>query len=570
MVQIKTITQGDFVNGISNEINKGSFWFCKDLDIDTRNPFVLPSYKLFLENKSENNPILDEIFSSTIFDGKIVATNKSAEKIIYKGTNNWDTLHTMTGVTNALGVCGDTDKSSGTEVGKLYYASNSHAGMYAAGGLWTDNWQAFTVSNDGARVPILKFLKYMCFGNKNYLATWDIGSSAWNAARLTLPLGYNITWMKAKTDYLVICAHHDLNGSMLFLWDGDATTYNLAIPLGNVKSYGADMQNDEIYTITSDGWISRLASNSYLEKQCRLPDFSDSEFIDYSIYPDAIKFYQGLLLIGLNGWSTLAKRYMFGGIWAFNPLTKSIYHKHSISSGEVTGRTITSILPNDLTNSILRIVWTDGTNYRVDVMDNDGALNVITEGAILVTDMIDCGDPAIGKRFKMFILNFLRQLSNNASEKIIVRCNTSEKYVKKVVSVVSGSTNYFVLTGSNSLDVNVGDEVVISEGDGAGNIRNIIAKEASGANWKYTVDSALSSNKEYSSSTYLAISEFFKIEPEILGSENINATHRILRFMKRSRKIQFKIEFCNPPSQTESKTGLANWSLAFIKDVILK
>lgn len=570
MLSPQRIKKSSFLKGMMNEMNPGDFWFCKDVDIDTMDPYIVPSHQLFLENKSEDYPIIDEIFSSTIFDGKIIATNKSAEKIIYKGTDNWDTLHTMTGVTNALGVFGDTDKSSGTEVGKLYYASNSHAGMYAAGGSWTDNWQTFTVSNDGARVPITKFLKYICFGNKNYLATWDIGNTAWNAARLTLPLGYNITWMKAKTDYLVICAHHDLNGSMIFIWDGDATTYNLAIPLGNVKSYGADMQNDEIYTVTSDGWLSKLVSNSYLEKQCRLPDFSDSEFISYSIYPDAIKFYQGLLLIGLNGWSTLTKRYMFGGVWAFNPLTKSLYHKHSISSGEVTGRTITSILPNDLTNSILRIVWTDGTNYRVDVLSNAGVLNIKTEGSILVTDFIDGGEPAIGKRFKMFILNFLKQMTNNAAEKYIVRYNTSEQYVKKVVTCVSGSTNYFILTGSNSADVNVGDEVTITQGDGAGNIRNIISKEASGANWKFTVDAALSSSKQYSSSSIIAISEFFKITPEILGSENIDANHRILRFSKRSRKIQFKIEFCTPPGQTTPKVGLADWTAVFIKDVRLK
>ena len=570
MLSEREVKKSDFVKGISNEINVGDFWFSKDMDIDVQNPFIVPSHKLFLVNKSEDYAIIDEIYSSSIFDGKIVATNKSEEKIIYKGTDNWDTLRTMTGVTNALGVFGDTDKSSGTEVGKLYYASNSHAGMYAAGGSWTDNWQAFTVSNAGARVPIEKFLKYICFGNKNYLATWDIGASTWNASRLTLPLGYNITWIKAKRDYLVIGCHHDLKGSAIAIWDGNSTTYNSFISLGNIKSFGADVYNDTLYTVTSDGWISRLAENTYLEQISRLPDYSDSEFLAFTIYPDAIKFYQGLLLIGLNGWSTLAKRYMFGGIWAFNPLTKSLYHKHSISSGEVTGRTITSILPNDLTNTILRIVWNDGTNWRVDVMDNDGVLNVITQGAILVTEQIDGGEPAIGKRFKKFIVNFIKQLTDSASSKVIVRYNTSESYNKKVCVCVSGSTNYFVLTGSNSVDVNVGDEVTIVQGYGAGQIRNITAKEASGANWKFTVDSVLTSSYEYSSATTIMIAEFFKIEPEILGSENIDATHRILRFMKRARKIQFKIEVCNPSGQTTPKVGIANWTATFVPDVRLK
>ena len=569
MLSEREVKKSDFVKGISNEINVGDFWFSKDMDIDIQNPFIVPSFKFFRETGSDYNEDFDNMISSTIYNGQHVSVNSLLGKILYKSTT-WGVLHTVSGVQYTLGVFGDTDKSSGTEVGKLYYASNTRAGLYTQGGSWDDTWQTFETSNLGARVPIQKFLKYICFGNKNYLATWDIGNSVWNATRLTLPLGYNITWIKAKRDYLVIGCHHELNGSAVVLWDGNSTTYNSFIPLGNIKSFGADVYNDTLYTVTSDGWISRLAENTYLEKESRLPDYTDSEFLAFTICPDAIKFYQGLLLIGNNGWSTLIKRYMFGGIWAFNPLNKSLYLKHSISSGECINKTITSILSNDLTNKDLRIAWTTGTVNTIDILSNSGSLNVISEGAILVTEQIDGGEPAIGKRFKKFIVNFIKQLTDSVESKVIVRYNTSEAYNKKVVTCVSGSTNYFVLGGVSALDVNVGDEVTIVNGAGAGQIRNITAKEASGANWKFTVDSALSSSYEYSSATTIMIAEFFKIEPEILGSENIDATHRILRFMKRARKIQFKIEVCNPTGQTTPKVGIANWTATFVPDVRLK
>lgn len=571
----KIATIKDFSKGPMNKLSAGSFYHSQNIEFDRRNPYIIPAHRFFQEKAFDE---FDYITGSTNYDNSSYLCNTNGK--IFKNTaGTWNLIHTVTpAVCNAI--FGDSILDAGTETGNLYYVSNTNVGKFDGLG-WTDAWQTLKVNNGSNQATIIKFLKFICISNLEYLAVYDIGADSFNNERLKMPNGFNIKWMKATTDFLIIGANHSTLGGIIVLWDGISTTYNSVIDLGDVLSYGADVDNNICYILTDDGWISSLTGgSSNLQKLQRLPDYEDRELSSHSprlINANAIKFYNGLLYFGMTGAiKDLNKRYTYSGIYVYDPIKNVTYFKNALSGLGVIGNTESTpgainLIHIDTYTNLLRVAWSGGNSAIpiVDILkDSSGSKTHYQFGAFIITNFID-GNTAGRKRFMQVITNLLTELPELSTAKVIIRYSESDKISKKIVKVLSGSTNYFLIGIANSEDIDVGDEVCITDGQGISQIRNITKKEVSGVNYKFTVDRALDNSKEFDSSTYVSISDFKLIE--ILSGDTFRKDSKLSKFHFRGKRIRLKIEFCSPQtSGAGDSIGLRDISSVFVEDKIIK
>ena len=564
----------DFSKGAMNKLNAGSFYHSQNIEIDDQYPYLTNGYRMFQEGTGDN---VKNIIASANFYNTVYASNADG-KIIRKETSGWVLMRENSKPYGGLGLLGDSNMVSGSETGYLYYVSNNYIGRHD-GSNWVDDWQRLKTSNNGKASPTEKFLKFLCFGNGKYLAVYDLGSSSFNNERLTLPDGYVIRWIKSTTDYLIIGADHASRGGIIIIWDGISTTYNSLIDLGSTISLGADVYNNICYIITNDGWISRLEGYSGLVNLSQIPDADDIDF-NMSISHDAVKFYRGVLHFGISGNSvSLKKRYHWGGVWAYNPKTNAIFLKNILSDGGIigiVGRGVTfigSIIVNSIGVKYLRVAWSNGNDYFIDVNTYSAAgRRTNPYGSFIITNLIG-GKTTIRKRFIQVIMNMMKELPDSSNAKIIIRYSEDEEISKKIITnVISGASNYFILSSGDANNVNIGDEVYIVGGGinaGAGQIRNITKKELSGANYKFTVDRSLSDDAIFKNISILSISEFKLIE--IISGNEYRKASKLLKFHNRSKQIRLKVELYSPTGTTsQSEVGISNISTVFVEDKVIK
>lgn len=566
--------------GLGNLNAEGMFWWSQGLDFEASPPFLRVASKMIKEADSASVPTLADVYWGTIFDSTNYVNNMLDGKIFRYNYPSWTEVHDNVNAWGGLGLFGDSQIDNYVEKGYLYYASNGYAGRYDANAAtWNDSWQSFAVSNSAELCPINKFLKFICFGNQRYLAVWDQGAGTWNSTRITLPLGYKIRWLQPLTDYLVICAHHNAFGSALFFWDGYSQTYNRVIQLPQVRALAGVVDKNALYIITSDGWINAF-NGVGLIKLARFPDIQlDANYASLlSINPDAFKVFQGVLLIGkgASGYD-MSKRFIPGGIWVFNPVTKALYFKHTMSNNSFTNASgfgvisVGSILV-DTGGQIFRAAWYKGGGsgaYVIDASMDQGSARPYNWGAILVTPLLD-DEPYLRKRFKQVILNFWKPLVNTSFARIVIKYNTSEQYQKYTQYATGGSSTYFDLSflpGSPPY-YEVGDEITVLSGGGAGQIRHVASIDT--ALKRIYVDETLYNGESYDSNSYILLSSFKKIAT-LKGSDYPAAVNKLLRFNARSKKIQLKIEIWSPSGFIgEWDMGISDISTVYIPDRIIK
>lgn len=572
----KIVTIKDFSKGPSNKLSSGSFYHTQNIEFDRKNPHIIPAHRFFEEQTFNQF----EYFTGSANYGNSSYISNNYGKIFKNTTGVWNLIHTVTpAICN--GIFGDSMIVGGTELGYLYYVSNTNIGRFDGTG-WTDAWQTLKVNNVSNQSSIVKFLKFICISNLEYLAVYDIGASSFNNERIKMPNGFNIKWMKATTDFLIIGANHSTLGGIIVLWDGISTTYNSVIDLGNITSHGADVDNNVCYILTDDGWISALVGNSSnLQKLQRFPDYENQDFGSGNsprlINANAVKFHNGLLYFGMTGAiKDINKRYTYSGIYVYDPIKNIIYFKNSLSGLGVVGNDqktpgAINLIHIDTYTDILRVGWS-GENSSIPIIDIDsnssGFKIAYPYGSFIITNFID-GNTATRKRFMQIITNLLTELPELSTAKVIIRYSESDKISKKIVKVLSGSTNYFLISISDSEDIDVGDEVCITDGQGISQIRNITKKEVSGVNYKFTIDRALDNSKEFDSSTYVSISDFKLIE--ILSGDTFRKDSKLSKFHFRGKRIRLKIEFCSPQtSGAGDSIGLRDISSVFVEDKIIK
>lgn len=562
-----------FHKGLGNLNAEGMFWWAQNLDFEMTSPYLRVAQKLLKETDSAAVATLADIYWGTIFDSTNYAINMLDGKIFKYNYPSWSEVHDNANAWGGLGLFGDSQINNYTEEGFLYYASNGYAGRYVkTTDTWTDSWQSFAVSNNAELCPITKFLKFICFGNQRYVAAWDTGASSWNATRITLPLGYKIKWFAPLTDYLVICAYSNAYGAALFFWDGISSTYNRVLQLPNLSAPAGVVDKNRLYVITGDGWIN-LFDGSGLTKLNRFPDMEAGD-INISINPDAVKVSKGVILIGMRAHGfNMEKRWYAGGIWCFNPETRALYFKHTMSHGGITNISGTGVITIgsimlSVNGDAFRAAWYKGGGsgqYIIDVNNDTGSFKPYDWNAIIVSPLFD-DEPYRRKRFIQQVLNFWKPMPDSSFARYVVKYSTEEKYQKYSAYATGGGSNYFTMSFVPTAYIKVGYEVTVVAGNGAGQIRHITAISGN----QVTVDETLYGGAQYDNTCYLLFTPFQKIGV-IKGNENVNAVNKLFRFNARAKKIQIKVEIWSPSGYTgQWDLGLSDMSTVYVPDRIIK
>ena len=550
-----------FHKGISNLNADGSFWFSNGLDIDQYPPYIKVSNKFFKETDSVLLPALDEPWGMAYFNNRYYMANRNNGKIFENTFSSWVEVHDNVNIWGGSGMFADEDY--------LYYAGSTWIGRYDKT-TWTDSWQSLNVNTAFDPVPITKFLKFICFGNKQYMAAWDTAASSWNPNRLTLPSGYVIRWLAPLTDYLVVSAHHESQGSALFFWDGYSQTYNRVLQLTQTECLSGVVDKNVLYMVMRDGWICRF-NGTGIEKLNRFPDMDYQDYIN--ILAQCVKVYQGMIYIakGSNTFET-TRRHHFCGIWVFNPATNALYYKHRFSNNAVNNHTggVSSVQFLFVDRNTIRVGYRDSTKYIVDINHDTGTYRPYDFGAYWVSPLVD-DEPYLRKRFKQAILNFMKPIPNSSFARFEVKYNTSERWVRDMKSVNSGGSDFCILS-SFPTGMEVGDEVIVTTGGAAGQTRHIkamdtVTKRIDFDETLYYVGGSIGT---MSAGDMVMITPFKKLGT-IKGNENSGKVNKMIRFNARIKKIQFKVEiWSNSGFGGEWDMGLKDFSAIFVPDRIIK
>lgn len=550
-----------FHKGISNLNADGSFWFSNGLDIDQYPPYIKVSNKFFKESDSVLLPALDEPWGMAYFNNRYYMANRNNGKIFENTYSSWVEVHDNVNIWGGSGMFADEDY--------LYYAGSTWIGRYDKS-TWTDSWQSLNVNTAFDPVPITKFLKFICFGNKQYMAAWDTAASSWNPNRLTLPSGYVIRWLAPLTDYLVVSAHHESQGSALFFWDGYSQTYNRVLQLTQTECLSGVVDKNVLYMVMRDGWICRF-NGAGIEKLNRFPDMDYQDYIN--ILAQCVKVYQGMIYIAkASNTFEVTRRHQFCGIWVFNPATNALYYKHRFSNNAVNNHTggVSSVQFLFVDRNTIRVGYRDSTKYIVDVNHDTGTYRPYDFGAYWVSPLVD-DEPYLRKRFKQAILNFMKPMPNSSFSRFEVKYNTSERWVRDMKSVNSGGSDFCILS-SFPTGMEIGDEVIVTTGGAAGQTRHIkamdtVTKRIDFDETLYYVGGSIGT---MSAGDMVMITPFKKLGT-IKGNENSGKVNKMIRFNARTKKIQFKVEiWSNSGFGGEWDMGLKDFSAIFVPDRIIK
>ena len=584
-----------FEKGLGNLNADGMFWWAQNLDLETTPPFLRVAQRLFKKIDTASQPDFDSVPVDGAMFGKHLGGTAMYNWMLIRGWGtypkiyryeypNWVLAHTYYFTQRAFSLLGDSQFASpviGTEQGFLYYTVGNALGRYDAGAdSWNDNFQSLGsgVIYGQSNVPLIKFLKYVVAGFNNFVCTWDTVNLVWagnpNPPKITLPQNFDIRWFAVLTDWLVIGAF-DLTtgGSALFFWDGISGTYNRVLRIPNTSCPAGVVDKNRLYVITGDGWINYF-DGSGLQKLNRFPDIESGD-VQFYVNQNAVKVHKGVILIGkpASGFN-MEKRYYAGGIWVFNPMTNALYFRNTLSHGGITnisGQGVIEVGSIMLTpnGDEFYVGWDKGGDPGRYVLDNNndtGTYRPYKYNAIIVSPIFE-DEPYRRKRFIQEVINFWKPLVNTAFARYVVKYNTTEKYQKYNTYCVGGSNIYFDVSfiGTN---FEVGDEVTVVAGNGAGQVRHITKIDTTiNRVW---VDETLYDGASYDNTSYVMFTPF-KLAGVIKGSDYPSAVNRLVRFNARAKKIQIKVEIWSPSGFIgEWDMGIRDMSTIYIPDRTIK
>jgi hypothetical protein len=349
------------------------------------------------------------------------------------------------------------------------------------------------------------------------------------------------------------------------------------LQLPNLSAPAGVVDKNRLYVITGDGWIN-LFDGSGLVKLNRFPDMEAGD-INLSISPDAVKVHKGVILIGLRAHGfNMEKRYYAGGIWCFNPDTRALYFKHTMSHGGITNISGTGVISiGSIMLSVnadqFRVAWYKGGGsgpYIIDVNNDGGSYKPYDWNAIIVSPLFD-DEPYRRKRFIQQVLNFWKPMPDSSFARYVVKYSTEERYQKYSAFATGGTSTYFTMSFIPTAYFKVGYEVTVVAGSGAGQVRHITSIDTS-LNRVYVDETLYNSpnGNSYGSDSYILVTPFQKIGT-IKGNENANAVNKLFRFNARAKKIQIKVEIWSPSGFTgQWDLGLSDMSTVYVPDRIIK
>jgi hypothetical protein len=441
---------------------------------------------------------------------------------------------------------------------------------------WKNNWWTDTPANGGLGQPFLNsmvnhhplavFGKLLLIGDGNLLHTVDTTGTV-SYARVVFKDNYVIKWIKTTKDRIFI-------GLGSIMAEYDPYTENVRIiEFPNGESVGF-VYGNSLYIIDEKGFISQW--NGYgFDIKAVFPNaleygdiFSEGNYIQLPHQNGIINNGTRIFILMASG------RKVKGGIWCYETETGRLYHHSTIllsnnrfnSIGEVDITGVGGIISLFLEREVFMI-----SAYQASISGifsnayygSDRTIGYFTRGYI-TTPKIPAKDiNAFWKNVVIKYTNKLTRKNYNESEQssIVVKYRTEEPKYNKYGFIGGGNfVGYWINNTSFRINVwgnpqnfgaEVGDEVFITAGEGAGLSAHITLLSYNSPNMIVTIDEGLDVNVGSS-----FIPQFYNWK-KIGIITDMNKTWRILDIPEVDAKqwIQFKIELRNWAALEQIQVG---------------
>lgn len=405
--------------------------------------------------------------------------------------------------------------------GSLAVSISNDISMLQAG-TWVASWwtgvggSALTASTPH---PLcFGFTKEFLIGNGNKVASCNSGGGSPNDARLTLDTNYEVVWIRSGSFAYWIGARHLHGGEgKVFKWDGASqyviNEYGIE---GATIPFSCVIKNETPYVVTSNGILLEFNGGGFQEV-ARFPIANSKVNIladGFTTYPININR-NGMTLIdnnvhilvnaGINSTTSTFLENMLSGIWEYTKET-GLYHKYSISKDNSSTPSNTldygsprlkqagALFPLGTVNKFLagaQLYKADGDSTTTEI----GVINYISADArpkmgYFITPQVYTQE--IDEVWQKAYVKFKGLI--NAGDTITLKYRRFTNFRPLTTSSASWVGTWTSTTGfTTTADVggiNIGDEIEILSGEGAGLSAKITAV-VSGSPSSMTIDTAV-------------------------------------------------------------------------------
>ena len=407
----------------------------------------------------------------------------------------------------------------------MYVAKTSRISKLS-GSTWTQDWSSADFANTGSSFPhpIEPNVKNtdILVGDGNLLKKCD--SSGTITTAVTFPSNYVINWIRRGTNVNYIGLNEAYGGrGAVGIWDGLSTTLeaNSIIPINATTALSGVTDDDGIFHILlSDGRLMKFNGSGF-SYEAELPPFRDyllrkdwggSLTVQNRVLNRGMCMIRGKIHVAVTAQPNGLRASNFSdGIWVYDRDNKAFYHKYSPSNANTVtdfGQCETTVV------SGLCPVFEGGgendSNY-VDPTASTGGFILFASrvsGATQVTSYRNLLSATTGENRGQFTLNKIESPNildsnigiwckyeglNTSTDKIVFKYRTKYRDAISILStgITWSSDTVFTSTSSNMSTVEVGDEVTILSGNGAGSTAHISTISYSAPTYTVTLDEAI-------------------------------------------------------------------------------
>lgn len=535
---------------------KGSFWASVGL-----NPFIKKgklTSEYYLRNEANSTTLTSlgsvDDFSKTNISGVSQTLMVKTGASFYKEVSGvWSGTHSCTLAHTA----GHLGMVVSPHNGYLHWCSNEAVGKFD-GTVWTDTWKSGLTN---IYHYMLSIRNKVLISNGQYIAGWSAANgSDWSTAMLDLSPGYNskriVMRKSAGTRQALIQGQYDSDRTKdgIFIWDTTSTTPVDFIPVPYMQDLW--VENDIVYVIHGNQLdISEVVGtqlkylNSVFDKVVLMATTANSLSASF------LGKFSSLLLIAINGTreTGVTGDNFYPGLWAYNIDNNALFFWLPPSDGNIYKVSIGGVYIQQSTN-IGQDLWVaskteDGTaiKYYIDKVTKIISGDFIHR-EIYVSPTLTDGSIAtkVWKKIKSMHNRLL------TTARILFKYRDFSRdlvSIQQTITAVSAST--FQITTAATINVEVGDEVTVIAGTGAGQVRHIIGvttAETPNVKYTYTIDENWDTNPVVNYSI-VEIASWKKMS-ETSAITNKEKDSRELTFIQRGITNQVKLVLEHPKSQS--------------------
>jgi hypothetical protein len=417
----------------------------------------------------------------------------------------------------------------------IHYIVTSATDINSYTGTWVNNFIVTlggTALISGVPHPLCyaSFNTNIYIGNRNRLCrfttTSDGGLSAYTASVIVLPISESIVWIRSFNSALWLGTKSLVSGnSHVYQWDGTSASYNSEYEIDCPWVYSGCDWRGNFYIFTADGRLMQFNGAGFQEI-ARIPAYTTklvesnyvfgNSYTNGSVHQRGMAVIDGLIHVMVNSEATDsagvvegATTKLMSGIWVYDPAV-GFYNKYTPSASTSTTNTdFGQMALEDGAGAIAPVAYDPSTASPL----TSSSAGTLLYGAKLhsasATNYFTLGSVTTGENRGYFTTSRIESENlqdswryvwvkfeefENATDAIIFRYKTRDRTgmpFSTASNVTWTSNTTFTSTDTGFANVEVGDDVTVMTGDGAGSIANITTISYANPTYTVTLDEAI-------------------------------------------------------------------------------